>query len=235
MGLHSNELTLAYRIARRRAFPCFDEPSYKVQWQLTLEVPKDQQAFSNTPVIAETASGNTKTLRFGKTRPSPSYLVTFAVGPHGGSRVRGPGYAGRRTDGPEAPYNRPQRQMTGGFTTSPHAQISLSVVIRLFVLLVFSAAANTIAQIRCNGCDMIAPPDHINYPAKRDAAKVPEAILKVDHERSLKEADELMKLAAAVQATFHNSDRHLLDVSTVKNLDEIERIVKRIRKRLRRM
>src|SRR5581483_2714606 len=33
----------------RRAFPCFDEPSFKVPWQVTLEVPKDLKAFSNTP------------------------------------------------------------------------------------------------------------------------------------------------------------------------------------------
>ena len=32
----------------RRAFPCFDEPSYKVPWQLTLRVPRELIAFSNT-------------------------------------------------------------------------------------------------------------------------------------------------------------------------------------------
>ena len=34
----------------RRAFPCFDEPSFKVPWQMTLHVPKDDLALSNTPV-----------------------------------------------------------------------------------------------------------------------------------------------------------------------------------------
>src|SRR5205085_8493258 len=32
----------------RRAFPCFDEPSFKVPWQLTLHVPKGMVALSNT-------------------------------------------------------------------------------------------------------------------------------------------------------------------------------------------
>ena len=37
----------------RRAFPCFDEPSYKVPWQLTLHVPKNHLALSNTPVQSD--------------------------------------------------------------------------------------------------------------------------------------------------------------------------------------
>ena len=111
----------------------------------------------------------------------------------------------------------------------------MTIVIRLFVLLVLSAAPNTIAQVRCNGCDAVTPPDRINYPDRPEAAKVPDAILRADHERALKDADDLMKLAAAVQSDFHYNDRNVLNISTVKNLDEIQRIVKRIRKRLRRL
>jgi cytosol alanyl aminopeptidase len=66
----------------RRAFPCFDEPGYKVPWQLTLRVPKDLVAVSNTRVISEMpGEGGLKVVRFAKTRPLPSYLVAFAVGP----------------------------------------------------------------------------------------------------------------------------------------------------------
>ncbi len=66
----------------RRAFPCFDEPDFKVPWQITLNVPKDQKAFSNTPSVAEnSASGGRKTVTFAATRPLPSYLIAFAVGP----------------------------------------------------------------------------------------------------------------------------------------------------------
>src|SRR5436190_10687128 len=39
----------------RDAFPCFDEPSYRVPWQLTLRVPQQDQAVSNTPVASETS------------------------------------------------------------------------------------------------------------------------------------------------------------------------------------
>jgi len=65
----------------RRAFPCFDEPGYKVPWQLTLHVKKNQVALSNTPVISETDTGDgMKTVKFAETKPLPSYLVAFAVG-----------------------------------------------------------------------------------------------------------------------------------------------------------
>jgi alanyl aminopeptidase len=65
----------------RRAFPCFDEPSYKVPWQLTLRVKKDQVALSNAPMVSETDSGDgMKVVKFAETRPLPSYLVAIAVG-----------------------------------------------------------------------------------------------------------------------------------------------------------
>ena len=69
-------------IGARRAFPCFDEPGYKVPWQVTLHAPKDDGAYSNTPPLAETAGSNgTKTVKFAETKALPSYLVAIAVGP----------------------------------------------------------------------------------------------------------------------------------------------------------
>ena len=65
----------------RDAFPCFDEPSYKVPWQLTLRIPAGQQAVSNTPPVADTTANGERKLVFGETKPLPSYLVAFAVGP----------------------------------------------------------------------------------------------------------------------------------------------------------
>jgi aminopeptidase N len=66
----------------RRAFPCFDEPGFKVPWRLTLTAPKGSVAIANTPAIhqARTESGATTTT-FDETPPLPSYLVAFVVGP----------------------------------------------------------------------------------------------------------------------------------------------------------
>jgi cytosol alanyl aminopeptidase len=66
----------------RRAFPCFDEPNFKVPWQVTLHVPSDDLALSNTPVESQGGEANgMKIVRFKPSPPLPSYLVAFAVGP----------------------------------------------------------------------------------------------------------------------------------------------------------
>ena len=68
-------------IGARQAYPCFDEPGYKVPWQVTLHVKKEQAALSNTPAISETeGSDGMKTVKFAETKPLPSYLVAIAVG-----------------------------------------------------------------------------------------------------------------------------------------------------------
>jgi len=65
----------------RRAFPCFDEPGFKVPWQLTLHVPKDNVAVANTPSLSETNEpGDMKAVKFKESKPLPSYLVALAVG-----------------------------------------------------------------------------------------------------------------------------------------------------------
>jgi alanyl aminopeptidase len=69
-------------IFARRAFPCFDEPGFKVPWQLTLVIPAGDIAVSNTPALSETLQPDgMKRVRFAQTRPLPSYLIAFGVGP----------------------------------------------------------------------------------------------------------------------------------------------------------
>jgi len=69
-------------IYARRVFPCFDEPDNKVPWRLTLDVPKALVAVSNTPQAAETPLGDSmKRVEFATTKPLPSYLIAFGVGP----------------------------------------------------------------------------------------------------------------------------------------------------------
>jgi cytosol alanyl aminopeptidase len=69
-------------IDARRAFPCFDQPDFKTPWQITVHVPKDHAAVSNTSPISETDEPRgMKKVVFAPTRPLPSYLVAMAVGP----------------------------------------------------------------------------------------------------------------------------------------------------------
>ncbi|MBV8757413.1 MAG: M1 family metallopeptidase, partial [Deltaproteobacteria bacterium] len=66
----------------RQAFPTFDEPSFKVPWQLTLHTKQALVALANTPVTSEKPEANgMKAVTFAETKPLPSYLVAFAVGP----------------------------------------------------------------------------------------------------------------------------------------------------------
>jgi len=65
----------------RDAYPCFDEPSYKTPWQLTLRIPATDTAVSNTPVASETSEGGMKKYVFRESKPLPSYLIAFGVGP----------------------------------------------------------------------------------------------------------------------------------------------------------
>lgn len=66
----------------RRAFPHFDEPGYKVPWQLTLRVREGQVALANTPVVerSRTEDGLVRVVT-AESPPLPSYLVAFVVGP----------------------------------------------------------------------------------------------------------------------------------------------------------
>ena len=77
-----SEFTQFEDIHARKAFPSFDEPLYKVPWQLTIETPEGNRAYANTPVSRESASGRDDWTRFefARSKPLPSYLVAFAVG-----------------------------------------------------------------------------------------------------------------------------------------------------------
>ena len=79
----------------RRAFPCWDEPSFKFPYALTLHVPETLEAVTNTPVENERREGGWKTIAFQKTRPLPSYLLAIAVGPFEFEAIPGLGVPGR--------------------------------------------------------------------------------------------------------------------------------------------
>ncbi|MGZ3407184.1 MAG: M1 family metallopeptidase, partial [Polyangia bacterium] len=69
-------------IDARRVFPCFDEPSFKVPWKLTFHVKKAHVALANAAVATEADEPNgMKTVTLEESKPLPSYLVAFVVGP----------------------------------------------------------------------------------------------------------------------------------------------------------
>lgn len=68
-------------IAARACFPSFDEPRFKTPFSYQLTVPKGMTAITNTPLANEVVRGESKILNFSQSKPLPTYLVAFAVGP----------------------------------------------------------------------------------------------------------------------------------------------------------
>ena len=71
-------------------------------------------------------------------------------------------------------------------------------------------------------------------PKLPDGRSQKEEILKADHAKSLEDAGELMKLSEDLKIDLEKNDRHVLSVATLKKLDEMEKLVKRIRGRMKR-
>jgi len=66
----------------RRAFPCWDEPAFKAVFQVTLVIPEDLAAISNTRILGEERIPGTgkRAVRFAPTITMSTYLVAFVVG-----------------------------------------------------------------------------------------------------------------------------------------------------------
>jgi alanyl aminopeptidase len=79
----------------REAFPCWDEPAVKIPYQVTLVVPADHMAISNTPIEKESTKANAKTVVFRKTKPMPSYLLAMVTGPFEAVEIPGMSIPGR--------------------------------------------------------------------------------------------------------------------------------------------
>lgn len=69
-------------IDARQAFPSFDEPAFKTPYTYSFTVPNGDKVVANTPVQDKTDAGNGMTKwQFMTTRPLPTYLVAWAIGP----------------------------------------------------------------------------------------------------------------------------------------------------------
>jgi aminopeptidase N len=68
----------------RRMFPGWDEPAFRAVFRLTIQVPQDFVAISNTPIssVSKGKSGY-KTVSFEETPPMPSYLLELSAGKFG--------------------------------------------------------------------------------------------------------------------------------------------------------
>src|SRR5688572_2045978 len=67
-------------IDARKAFPVWDEPSFKFPYQLTVKIPAQLSAVFNTPIANEAVRDGWKSVVFAPTKPVPAYMLAIAVG-----------------------------------------------------------------------------------------------------------------------------------------------------------
>lgn len=62
------------------AFPCFDQPSMKAAYKLSLEIPNEWVAVANGELIKKKAFDDRSVYQFAKTEPISTYLFAFTAG-----------------------------------------------------------------------------------------------------------------------------------------------------------
>jgi aminopeptidase N len=65
----------------RHAFPIFDEPSFKIPYQLVIDAPAGLTVIANTPPQSVITEDDWQRVTFMPTPPLPSYLIAYAIGP----------------------------------------------------------------------------------------------------------------------------------------------------------
>lgn len=100
----------------------------------------------------------------------------------------------------------------------------------LFLLLLAAFTLTAQGLPRPNG-DLSVPDPSLRGPDGKDRTQ---ELLKADHASNLKDLSTINKLSDDIKMELEKNDRHVLSVSALKKLDEIEKIAKRIRGRMRR-
>jgi alanyl aminopeptidase len=81
--------------AAREAFPCWDEPIFKIPYQITVTAKAADTVVSNTPPESVTERDGWRTTVFSRTKPLPSYLLAVACGPFDSIPIPGLDVEGR--------------------------------------------------------------------------------------------------------------------------------------------
>lgn len=75
-------------------------------------------------------------------------------------------------------------------------------------------------------------PEDIRLP---NGKKQSDEILKAEYEQNVRDAQELVNTARSFEEDLEKDDRFVLSISSLKKLDDIEKLTKRIRGRMKRI
>jgi hypothetical protein len=92
-----------------------------------------------------------------------------------------------------------------------------------------------LARISAAQSSTLPPPgnaeDDVRLPSGK---KQKDEIVKADYEQNLKDAQELIQIAKSFEEDLEKDDRYVLSIAQLKKLDDMDRLTKRIRGRLKR-
>lgn len=86
----------------------------------------------------------------------------------------------------------------------------------------------------------LGQPPFPTTPGRDEPKKLPdgrlqsEVILKEDYKRNLQDLGKIRDLASSIEEELKKGDRHVLSLKALKDLEEIEKISRRIRQRMKR-
>jgi hypothetical protein len=93
------------------------------------------------------------------------------------------------------------------------------------VLLALVAAVLLAAQL---------PEDDEKPKRLPDGRSQSEAILKADYERSKEDVAELVKLSEELRMDLEKNEQHVLSIASLRKVEKIEELARRIKKRMKR-
>ena len=103
-------------------------------------------------------------------------------------------------------------------------------------LLLFPLAAIGLmySQVEPRGHDRNTPPENQHDTKLPNGKSQREEILKADYEKTLQDAAQLVKLSEELQDDLIKEDRHVHSLARLKKAEDIEKLAKRIRTRLKK-
>ena len=100
-------------------------------------------------------------------------------------------------------------------------------------LSLIAQAGAAMAQSRSGEASRIEPPDPLDTKLPSGKSQRDE-ILKADHKKNIEETQKLAQLAEELRVEIEKTDKFVLSMGAIRKAEEIEKLAKRIRGRLKR-